>query len=94
MCLVEVRHVVAGAVYPRCNEKREPAKRAGRGGPLWSQGPSMTCDLGRRVSRPPLVEGLCFFICHPRSGDSEDTSLGHCTDNELGVAGTWTTPRY
>ncbi|KAJ3628600.1 hypothetical protein MTP99_015898 [Tenebrio molitor] len=52
-CLAEVRGVDAGSVYPRCNEKREPAKRAGRGGPLWSQGPCMTCDLGRRVSRPP-----------------------------------------
>jgi hypothetical protein len=31
-CLAEVRVVYAGAVYPRCNEKREPAKGAVRGG--------------------------------------------------------------
>jgi hypothetical protein len=64
-CLAEVRVVYAGAFYPRCNEKREPAKRAGRGGAVVIlQGPLMTCDLGRRVPRPPLMDGLCFIICH------------------------------
>jgi hypothetical protein len=76
-CLAEVRVVYAGAFYPRCNEKREPAKRAGRGGAVVIlQGPLMTCDLGRRVSRRPSVEGLCFISCGHYSGDSEDTSWG------------------
>jgi hypothetical protein len=38
------------------HEKREPAKRVGRGGGgalSRPQGPFMTCDLGRRVSRTP-----------------------------------------
>jgi hypothetical protein len=39
---------------PRCNEKRVPAIRAGRGGGVVIlQGPFMTCDLRRRVARPP-----------------------------------------
>jgi hypothetical protein len=89
--------VYAGAVYPRCNEKREPAKRAGRGGAVVIlQGPLMTCDLGRRVSRPPSVDGLCFIsICYPAVAIRR-TKVGDTAPRtpELDVAGTWMTLRY
>jgi hypothetical protein len=34
-CLAEVRLSTRGAELPHCNEKREPAKRVGRGGGLY-----------------------------------------------------------
>jgi hypothetical protein len=53
-CLAEVKLSTRGAELPRCNEKRAPARRAGRGGAgVILQGPFMTCDLGRRVAQPP-----------------------------------------